>query len=226
MARCARQLGETFAVTFAPSGRKLVMISDPEAVKTVMTAPPDVAPSGAANSPLASVVGPNSVLILIGERHMRQRKLLLPPFHGERMREYEDVIVEATRRDMAGWPLGRRDAPAGAHAEDHARGDPARRVRCRGRQDARAAPGGRRAARADAYDDGPARAAVQAGPGAPAGSRRARARPPGRGSSTTSSRAAERSAISRSARTYSRCCCRRPTKRARGLPTSSCAMSS
>ena len=107
MARCARQLGETFAVTFAPSGRKLVMISDPEAVKTVMTAPPDVAPSGAANSPLASVVGPNSVLILIGERHMRQRKLLLPPFHGERMREYEDVIVEATRRDMAGWPLGR-----------------------------------------------------------------------------------------------------------------------
>jgi cytochrome P450 len=38
---------------------------------------------------------------------MRQRKLLLPPFHGERMREYEDVIVEATRRDMASWPLGR-----------------------------------------------------------------------------------------------------------------------
>jgi cytochrome P450 len=38
---------------------------------------------------------------------MRQRKLLLPPFHGERMREYENVIVEATRRDMAGWPLGR-----------------------------------------------------------------------------------------------------------------------
>ena len=38
---------------------------------------------------------------------MRQRKLLLPPFHGERMREYEDVIVQATRRDMAGWTLGR-----------------------------------------------------------------------------------------------------------------------
>jgi len=38
---------------------------------------------------------------------MRQRKLLLPPFHGERMREYEDVIVQATRRDMASWPIGR-----------------------------------------------------------------------------------------------------------------------
>src|ERR1700693_3138538 len=38
---------------------------------------------------------------------MRQRKLLLPPFHGERRREYEDVIVQATRKDMVDWPLGR-----------------------------------------------------------------------------------------------------------------------
>ena len=46
-------------------------------------------------------------MVLTGPEHMRQRKLLLPPFHGERMREYEDVIVEATRSDMAGWRLGR-----------------------------------------------------------------------------------------------------------------------
>ena len=107
MDHCARRLGETFTITFAPSGRSLVMISDPAAVKTLMTAPGDVAPSAAANSPVAAVVGPSSVLILTGPRHMRQRKLLLPPFHGERMREYEDVIVQATERDMAGWPLGR-----------------------------------------------------------------------------------------------------------------------
>src|ERR1019366_8977083 len=49
----------------------------------------------------------SSVLVLTGPEHMRQRKLLLPPFHGERMREYEEVIVEAPRRDMAGWELGR-----------------------------------------------------------------------------------------------------------------------
>ena len=85
---------------------KLVMVSDPEAVKTVFTAPPEVAPSAAGNSPVAPVMGPSSVIVLTGPEHMRQRKLLLPPFHGERMREYEDVIVEATRRDMAGWPLG------------------------------------------------------------------------------------------------------------------------
>jgi cytochrome P450 len=104
---CRQRLGEAFTLTFSPSGMKLVLISDPEAVKTVFTAPPDVAPSGAGNSPVASVMGPSSVIVLTGPEHMRQRKLLLPPFHGERMREYEEVIVEATRRDMADWPLGR-----------------------------------------------------------------------------------------------------------------------
>jgi len=107
MDRCARQLGEAFTLTFAPSGMKLVMIGDPQAVKTVFTAPPELAPSAAGNSPIAPVMGASSVLVLTGPEHMRQRKLLLPPFHGERMREYEDVIVQATRRDMASWPLGR-----------------------------------------------------------------------------------------------------------------------
>src|SRR5271168_2232164 len=103
MDRCARTLGEAFTLTFSPSGLKLVMLSDPEAVKTVFTASPQVAPSAAATSPLAPVVGASSVLVLTGPEHMRQRKLLLPPFHGERRREYEDVIVEATRRYMAAW---------------------------------------------------------------------------------------------------------------------------
>jgi cytochrome P450 len=105
MDRCAERLGEAFTLTFAPSGMKLVMVSDPEAVKTVFTAPAEVAPSAAGNSPVAPVMGPSSVIVLTGPEHLRQRKLLLPPFHGERMREYEDVIVEATSRDMAGWPM-------------------------------------------------------------------------------------------------------------------------
>ncbi len=104
--QCARRYGDTFTLTFGPSGRKLVMLSDPEAVKAVFTAPPGVAPSAAGASPIAPVMGPSSVITLTGPEHMRQRKLLLPPFHGERMREYEDVIVQATRRSMAEWPLG------------------------------------------------------------------------------------------------------------------------
>jgi cytochrome P450 len=106
MDRCARRYGEAFTITFAPSGRKLVLLSDPQAVKAVFTAPPEVAPSAAGDSPIAPVMGPSSVITLIGPEHMRQRKLLLPPFHGERMREYEDVIVQATRRSMREWPLG------------------------------------------------------------------------------------------------------------------------
>jgi len=113
MDHCAKRLGEAFTLTFAPSGMQLVMISDPEAVKTLFTAPPEAAPSAAANSPLAPVLGASSVLVLTGPEHLRQRKLLLPPFHGERMREYEGVIVEATRKDMASWPLGR---PMSLHA--------------------------------------------------------------------------------------------------------------
>ncbi len=107
MDRCARRLGEAFTLTFAPSGMKLVMISDPAAVKTLFTASPELAPSAAGASPVAPVMGPSSVIVLTGPEHLRQRKLLLPPFHGERMREYEDVIVEATRADMARWALGR-----------------------------------------------------------------------------------------------------------------------
>jgi cytochrome P450 family 135 len=107
MDRCAARLGEAFTLTFAPSGLKLVLISDPQAVKDVFTAPAELAPSGANASPIAPVLGPSSVLIQTGAEHMRQRKLLLPPFHGERMREYEQTIVQETRRDMESWPLGR-----------------------------------------------------------------------------------------------------------------------
>jgi cytochrome P450 len=106
MDRCARALGESFTLTFSPSGMKLVLISDPQDVKALFTAPPEIAPSGTGNSPIRPVMGERSVLVLTGPEHLRQRKLLLPPFHGERMREYEQTIVDATRADMAGWPLG------------------------------------------------------------------------------------------------------------------------
>lgn len=104
---CAARYGETFTLTFGPSGRRFVMLSNPEDVKALFTAPPEAAPSAANGSPIAAIVGPHSVITLTGREHLRQRRLLLPPFHGERMREYEDAIVQATRSSMAGWPRGR-----------------------------------------------------------------------------------------------------------------------
>lgn len=117
MAHAARVAGESFTVTFFPSGLRFVMVSDPEMVKAVFTAPGDVAPSAAGSSPIAPVMGHSSVLTLTGPEHLRQRKLLLPPFHGERMRAYEETIVQATRRDMASWPIGR---PMRLHARTRA----------------------------------------------------------------------------------------------------------
>lgn len=105
--RCAARYGETFTLTFGPSGRRFVMLSGPEDVKALFTAPPEAAPSAANASPIAAILGPHSVITLTGPEHLRQRRLLLPPFHGERMREYEDVIVQAARRSMADWPRGR-----------------------------------------------------------------------------------------------------------------------
>jgi cytochrome P450 len=103
---CSKHYGEEFTVRFFPSGRKIVVVSGAERVKQVFTASPEVAPSAAGISPVAPVMGPSSVLTLTGPEHIRQRRLLLPPFHGERMKEYEDVIVEATKRDVATWPEG------------------------------------------------------------------------------------------------------------------------
>jgi cytochrome P450 len=114
--RYEKRYGDAFTMRFFPSGRRIVIVSGAEAVKQVFTAPPEVAPSAAGTSPVAAVMGPNSVLTLTGAEHIRQRRLLLPPFHGERMKEYEDVIVDATTRDMETWPRG-----TPMHLQEHTR---------------------------------------------------------------------------------------------------------
>ena len=82
---------------------------------------------------LGPVVGERSVLLLDGAEHMRQRKLLLPPFHGDRMRAYEQTMREATDRSIDTWPRGEPFALLPAHAGDHPRRDHARGLR-RGRR--------------------------------------------------------------------------------------------
>jgi cytochrome P450 len=107
MNHCARRLGDAFTLNLGLGGPTLVMVSDPRAVKMLFTASADVAPKAAETSPVARIMGASSVLVSTGPAHMRQRKLLLPAFHGERIRQHEQVMEEATRRDMAGWPIGK-----------------------------------------------------------------------------------------------------------------------
>jgi cytochrome P450 len=79
----------------------------PDHIRSIFTAPPDKVPTLAAESPLRPVLGPGSVLTSNGPRHMRQRKLLLPPFHGEAIARYERMIQEATERELDRWRLGK-----------------------------------------------------------------------------------------------------------------------
>lgn len=104
---CHRRYGDivTFGSLFDP---RFVMVFEPELVKQVFRGSPTQLRAGEANALLGPVVGERSLLLLDGPEHLRQRKLLLPPFHGERMRAYADVIADATDRTIASWPV---DAP-------------------------------------------------------------------------------------------------------------------
>jgi cytochrome P450 len=105
MFRARRELGETFQFHGA-IGEQVVVTSHPDHVRSLMTAP-ELAPSLTPESPLRPVVGPNSVLTLLGDEHMRQRKLLLPSFHGEAVERYTAMIAEVAEREIDSWPLGR-----------------------------------------------------------------------------------------------------------------------
>ncbi len=103
--RASRRYGDVFTVRF-PIGT-LVFIADPAVIKQVFTGDPDTFHAGEANAtPLEPLMGRNSVLLLDGREHMRQRKLMLPSFHGERMQRYGDVMREVAEEEIARWPVG------------------------------------------------------------------------------------------------------------------------
>ncbi len=103
--RARREFGEVFRMRGMVSPSP-VFTSHPDHVRSLFTAKPELAPSLTGESPLRPIVGPNSVLTAVGRRHMRQRKLLLPPFHGEAIEAYTRGITEATERELDKWPLG------------------------------------------------------------------------------------------------------------------------
>ena len=83
-----------------------MIVFEPDLIKLLFRGPPDQLRAGEANAVLGPVLGENSVLLADGKEHLRQRKLMLPPFHGQRMRAYEQVIEEATDRVIDSWPSG------------------------------------------------------------------------------------------------------------------------
>jgi cytochrome P450 len=104
--RCRRRFGETFSARVVGLGR-IVFISDPSSLKRLFGADRQNTIAPGRNIVLAPVLGQRSLLLLEGDEHLRRRKLMLPPFHGERMRAYETVMAKATERELASWPVGR-----------------------------------------------------------------------------------------------------------------------
>ncbi|MBS1885920.1 MAG: cytochrome P450 [Actinobacteria bacterium] len=98
-----RRYGDAVTLRIPPFGT-VVVVATPELVKAVYTAKPDVLHAG--EDPLGEVLGPGSLFSMDEERHLRERRMLLPPFHGERMRSYEAIIEEEAKAAMAAWPEG------------------------------------------------------------------------------------------------------------------------
>ena len=103
---CRRRYGDTFRAHFTPAG-EVVMVSDPDSLKRLFGADRVNTIAPGRNFALEPLLGSRSLLLLTGEEHLRRRRLMLPPFHGERMRAYEEVMREAADSAIDSWPVGR-----------------------------------------------------------------------------------------------------------------------
>src|SRR5437763_2740704 len=103
--RCRARYGSRFTVRLIGQSPFLVL-SDPDELKQLFQAPPEVLHPGEGARILEPVVGANSVILLDEAPHLRQRKLLLPAFHGESMQRLASLMVELAEDEVAGWPRG------------------------------------------------------------------------------------------------------------------------
>ncbi|QKV72926.1 cytochrome P450 [Amycolatopsis sp. Hca4] len=101
--RLKDRYGDAFTVN-VPIFGNAVVISGPAEIKQLFTSGPELVDNLEVN--LGRVLGPRSMFALSGEEHKRQRKLLVPPFHGRRLAAYEQIVEEETVRELATWPEG------------------------------------------------------------------------------------------------------------------------
>ncbi|MDW5592825.1 cytochrome P450 [Conexibacter stalactiti] len=102
---CRERYGPLFTITLSPD-RTIIVCGDPAVAKEVFTGDPALLHAGAGNVVLRPLLGARSVLLLDGPEHLRQRRLMLPPFHGERMRGYGERMRTIAERHVSQWPVG------------------------------------------------------------------------------------------------------------------------
>ncbi len=103
---CRARYGEAFTLSIRGLP-PLAFFSSPEDVKEVFADDGETLHAGEFNLSLRAFLGERSVLMLDGAEHLRHRRLLLPPFHGERMHAYGQTMLDAADASIDRWPLGR-----------------------------------------------------------------------------------------------------------------------
>ncbi|MBD2364289.1 cytochrome P450 [Anabaena minutissima FACHB-250] len=103
----AKVYGDNFTVWRRNKDNQIVYFSHPQALEQIFTADAKCFETGGGNGILRFLLGDNSVILLEGDRHQRQRQLLTPPFHGERMRAYGQAIQEITQQVTNDWEIGK-----------------------------------------------------------------------------------------------------------------------
>jgi cytochrome P450 len=103
--RCRARFGKRFTIRL-PGQSPFVMLSDSGDIEEVFKAPPDVLHPGEGAHILEPIVGRHSVILLDEDPHLEQRKLLLPAFHGDRMRALTSVMEELAEDEVERWPTG------------------------------------------------------------------------------------------------------------------------
>ena len=106
MRACAEAYGDAFTIRLI-GAPPMAFLSDPAAIKQVFTGDPERLRAGQAQKRIFKpLVGPNSISVLDGARHKRERKLLMPPFQGKHVQLYRDIMCEITDRSIDAWPVG------------------------------------------------------------------------------------------------------------------------
>jgi len=104
---CSQRFGETFTVRMPVAPSTVVMFTNPEAIRQIFCGDEDELRGGESSAALRPILGASSILALDGKRHERQRRLMMPPFHGERMLAYGDTMRAIADRAIERWPIGR-----------------------------------------------------------------------------------------------------------------------
>jgi cytochrome P450 family 135 len=101
--RAHAHFGDPVTIRTFWTDEPMVLFSGPDAVQDVFRLDPGVAPAGQSWEFLRPFAGPHSILVLDGEEHLRERRLIQTPFHGERMRAFRPLVAELASEELAGW---------------------------------------------------------------------------------------------------------------------------